>query len=198
MINKGQQGDPLEMIRFAHTIHPLWGGVMARYLTARAAAYAVDEFIKADLLTTLKILADLKHAFKMNLDMDLTVHKCKVLLPGISQAEAHAAIRLVIESHPHLSTLNCMISGDALAQQPVGDRTMVISDIVKTDGLVCVGVPIGTPTFVQQLAASKTLTLIEDLRQLRIMSDPLIHYHLVRFYGITRPSYMCQTLPRAV
>ena len=37
-------------------IHPLWGGVMARNLTARAAAYADDGFIKADLLTTLKIL----------------------------------------------------------------------------------------------------------------------------------------------
>jgi hypothetical protein len=68
-----------------------------------------------------------------------------------------------------------MVSDDAL-----------ISDIVKTDGLVCIGVPIGNLDFVQQWAASKTLALIEDLLQLRIMSDRLIHYHLVRFCGITR------------
>ena len=73
-----------------------------------------------------------------------------------------------------------------LTQPPVGDRPLVISDIVKTDGLVCVGAPIGTPDFVQQWAASKTLALIEDLLQLRIMSDRLIHYHLVRFCDITR------------
>ena len=80
-----------------------------------------------------------------------------------------------------------MVSDDAL-----------ISDIVKTDGLVCIGVPIGNLDFVQQWAASKTLALIEDLLQLRIMSDRLIHYHLVRFCGITRPSYMRCTLPPAV
>ena len=107
--------------------------------------YAKDGFIKADLLTTLKILADLKHAFKMDLDMDLTLHNFEVLLPGISQAEAHAAIRLVIESHPHLSNLSCMVSDDDLAQQTVGDRPMVISDMVKTDGLVWVGISIVTP-----------------------------------------------------
>ena len=27
------------------------------------------------------------------------------------------------------------------------------------------------------------------------MSDPLIHYHLVRFCGLIRPGYMCRTLP---
>jgi hypothetical protein len=70
----------------------------------------------------------------------------------------------------------------------VGDHPLVLSDIVKTDGLACVGVPIGTPDFVQQWAASKTLALIEDLRQLRIMPDPLIYCHLLRFCGITRPS----------
>jgi hypothetical protein len=40
----GQQGDPLEMIRFCTTIH-LWGRVMSRYQRARALAFADDGYI---------------------------------------------------------------------------------------------------------------------------------------------------------
>ena len=72
---------------------------------------------------------------------------------------------------------------------------MTVEDIVKVDGLVCVGVPIGTPTFVEDWASANIKDLIMDLRKLRVMSDPLIHYHLVRFCGLTRPGYMCRTLP---
>ena len=72
---------------------------------------------------------------------------------------------------------------------------MTVEDVVKVDGLVCVGVPIGTPTFVEDWASANIKDLITDLRKLRVMSDPLIHYHLVRFCGLTRPGYMCRTLP---
>jgi len=34
----GQQGDPLEMMRFCATIHPIWARVMARYDRGRALA----------------------------------------------------------------------------------------------------------------------------------------------------------------
>ena len=44
-------------------------------------------------------------------------------------------------------------------------------------------------------ASANIKDLITDLRKLRLMSDPLIHYHLVRFCGLTRPGYMCRTLP---
>ena len=56
--------------------------------------------------------------------MELTLHKCKVLIPGLSQDEAN------------------------------------IADVVQIDGL-----------------------------------DPLIHYHLVRFCGLTRPGYICRSWP---
>ena len=71
----GQQGDPLEMYRFSHTIHPLWGRVMARFPDARAVAYADDGFVKDRLLSVLRILAELKFAFKQDLGMELTLHK---------------------------------------------------------------------------------------------------------------------------
>ena len=40
----GQQGDPLEMIRFCAAIHPVWGRVMSRYQHARALAFADDGY----------------------------------------------------------------------------------------------------------------------------------------------------------
>ena len=70
-----------------------------------------------------------------DLGMELTLHKCKVLIPGLSQNEADHAIRSVISSHPELSSLSDMVSDDALARIMVGDRAMTFADVVKIDGL---------------------------------------------------------------
>ena len=70
-----------------------------------------------------------------DLGMELTLHKCKVLIPGLSQDEANHAIRSAISSHPELSSLSDMVSDDALARIMVGDRAMTFADVVKIDGL---------------------------------------------------------------
>ena len=194
-IQGGQQGDPLEMLNFCHLTHPLPGGILAQYPSARAAAYADDGFMYDKLLTVLRLLAALEHAFKEDLEMELTLHKGKVLIPGLSQEEANAAIRSVISSHDELSPLRDMVSDEALARHLVDDRPMIIQDVVQVDRLTCVGVPIGTSAFVHDWAEEKIRELIKDLQQLRPMSDPLIHCHLVRFCGLTRPGYICRTLP---
>ena len=183
------------MLNFCHLTHPLWGGIMGQYPSARAAAYADDGFIHDTLITVLRILAALKHAFKEDLEMELTLPTCKVLIPGLSQEDDHDAIRSVVSSHDELSSLRDMISEEALACHLVGDRHMTIQDVVKVDGLTCVGVPIGTSDFMVSWAEARLRDQIKDLQQLRLMSDPLIHYHLVRFCGIARPGYMCRTLP---
>ena len=113
------------------------------------------------LLTAWRILSALKHAFQVDLGMELIFLKCKVLISAII----------------------------------LGDRAMTIADVVKIDGFICVGVPIGTPAFVEAWASAKNRELIKDLQKLKLMSNPLIHYHLVRFCGLTRPGYMCRTLP---
>ena len=41
----GQQGAPDEMQNFCMTVHPIWGRVLQRHSTARAAAYANDAYI---------------------------------------------------------------------------------------------------------------------------------------------------------
>ena len=104
-----QQGDSAAMLNFSHVTHPLWGGIMGQYPSARAAAYADDGFVRDTLLTVLRILAALKHAFKEDLGMELTLPKCKVLIPGLSQEDANDAIRSVISSHAELSSLQDMV-----------------------------------------------------------------------------------------
>ena len=47
----------------------------------RAAACTDDGFMHDDLLTVLRMLSALKRAFKVDLGMELTLHKCKVLIP---------------------------------------------------------------------------------------------------------------------
>ena len=59
--------------------------------------------------------------------MELTLHKCKVLIPGLSQDAANHAIRSVISAHPDLNSLSDMVSDDALACIMVGDRAMTIA-----------------------------------------------------------------------
>jgi len=60
----GQQGDPLEMMRFSATIHPVWARVMARHPRARALAFADDGFVRLSVVECLHILAEFKSAFK--------------------------------------------------------------------------------------------------------------------------------------
>ena len=48
----GQQGDPLEMLRFCLTIHPFWGRVMTRHPAARAVAFADDGLVYDTFLST--------------------------------------------------------------------------------------------------------------------------------------------------
>ena len=81
--------------------------------------------------------------------MELTLHKCKVLIPGLSQDAANHAIRSVISAHPELSSLSDMVSDDALARIIVGDRAMSIADVMKIDGFICVGVPCDWHTLIR-------------------------------------------------
>ena len=152
------------------------------------------------LLTVLRILAALKHAFKEDLGMELTLPKCKVLIPGLSQEDANDAIRSVISSHAELSSLHDMVSDEALAR-----HFMTIQDVVKVDGLTCVGVPIGTPAFMRDWAGVKLRDQIQDLQKhtwtsstlsaLRAVHQLLLQdYHCVEVDPLAqRPAALLQT-----
>jgi hypothetical protein len=53
--------------------------------------YADDGYIKAKLSVTLEVLSDVKHVLKEDADLDLNFDKIKILVKGISAADAHAA-----------------------------------------------------------------------------------------------------------
>ncbi len=54
-------------------------------------------------------------------------------------------------------------------------------DIISVPGLECVGVPIGTPEFVNAFVRSKAHAIEQDVQKLRIVQDPKIHYDLLPF-----------------
>jgi hypothetical protein len=105
----GEQGDPLEMIVFCLTVHHLWTlwGLAKHNQVACAVAYADDGYIKAKLSVALEVLSDIKQVLKEVDGLSLN-DKTKILVKGISAADAHAAThRLLIAdlSLVHLSPL---------------------------------------------------------------------------------------------
>ncbi len=55
-----------------------------------SVAYADDGYIKAKLSVALEVLSDIKHVLREDAGLDLN-DKTKILLKGISAAEAHTA-----------------------------------------------------------------------------------------------------------
>jgi len=98
--SRGQQGDPLEMMRFCATIHPVWARVMARHPRARALAFADDGFVRSSVVECLHILAELKSTFKDDAKLDICLPKCKLYIKSLTLAEAlppHRGLLLGLE-----------------------------------------------------------------------------------------------------
>ena len=184
----GQQGDPLEMLRFCLTIHPIWGRVMARSPQARAVAFADDGFVYDSLTSTLHIWVQLSHAFKNDADLAMQLEKCKLYVQGnLTREEARAKVLQIIDGDDALSSLRSLI---AEVDGP--------NDVIQVDGIKCVGIPIGSPDFVQQFVAKKTSEIIHDVEKVQVVTDPLIHFHLLRFCQNTRLAYLNRSVPPEV
>ena len=97
----GQQSDPLEMMRFCATIHPVWAWVMARHQRARALAFADDGFVRASVVECLHILAELQTAFKDDAKLDICLPKCKLYIKGLTFSTlAEAGVHKAAEADP--------------------------------------------------------------------------------------------------
>ena len=66
--------------------------------------------------------------------------------------------------------------------------------IINVTGLKCVGVPIGTPEFVDAFVRSKIDDIQQDVQKLRIIQDPKIHYDLLRFCQHTRIAFLARNV----
>jgi hypothetical protein len=170
----GQQGDPLEMIVFCLSIHHIWGLTLAKHnQDACAVAYADDGYIKANLSVALEVLSDINLVLKEDAGLDLN-DKTKILVKGISAAEAHAAAQRLLAADPSLARIGPLLSSKAFV----------------VDGDIGLGVPIGTDAFVQHLVKAKCQEIMEDVDKLDNLQDWFIHYQLLLFCQATRLQYL--------
>jgi hypothetical protein len=169
-----QQGDPLEMIAFCLSIHYLWGRTLAKHSQdACAVAYADDGYIKAKLSVAFEVLLDIKHVLREDAGLDLN-DKTKILVKGISAAEAHTAAQRLITADPSLAHLGPLLAPSAFVD----------------DGYIGLGVPIGTDAFVQHFVKKKCQEIMDDVDKLDNIQDGFIHYQPVRFWQATRLQYL--------
>jgi len=68
-------------------------------------------------------------------------------------------------------------------------------DIINVAGMTCVGVPMGTPEFVNAFVRSKAHDIVQDVHKLRSVPDPKIHYDLLRFCQHTRLAFLARNVP---
>jgi hypothetical protein len=132
----GQQGDPLEMIVFCLSVHHLWGrNLNKNHQDACAVAYANDGYIKAKLSVALELLLDIKHVLKEDAVLDLNFDKTKILVKGISAADAHAAAQHMINADLSLAHLSPLLSPCLLWLTATLDLVFPLDDAFILHGL---------------------------------------------------------------
>ena len=176
----GQQGDPLEMMLFCMTVHAIWGRTLHRHSTARAAAYADDAYIYDTLHSALKVFVDIRQRLAEDADLHMNLSKCQIYIPGVSLERAHELVRLKINQDPTLACLSDVLDPSA--------------NVITVTGMRCVGVPIGTPDFVNAYVRAKAVEIGNDVQKLSIITDPKIHYDLLRFCQHTRMGFLSRNL----
>jgi hypothetical protein len=97
--------------RVCLSAHHLWGRTLNTHnQDACAVAYADDGCIKAKLSIALEVLSDIKHVLKEDAGLALNFDKTKILVKGISAADAHAAAQRMLNADPSLAHLRPLLS----------------------------------------------------------------------------------------
>jgi hypothetical protein len=68
----------------------------------------------------------------------------------------------------------------------------------QVDGFKYVGVPIGSPDFVQHFVETKTGEIIRDVEKVQVVTDSLFHFHLLRLCQNTHLAYLNLSVPPEV
>jgi hypothetical protein len=173
----GQQGDGLEMVRYSLSQHNIVGRVLDRHRDARAAGFADDLTLYAKLETALKVLVELRQRLGEDAKLRFNMDKVKIYIPGVTRERARELVLHHIDRDNSLESLRALYDRDVASPE---------LDIITVTGLKCVGVPIGTPAFVNAFVRSKAHAIEQDVQKLRIVKDSKIHYDLLRFCEHTR------------
>jgi hypothetical protein len=84
-------------------------------------------------------------------------------------SDARALVRTTIDHDPRLCDIVDMLQ---VQQDPS-------KNVIQVDGITCVWVPIGSTEFITAFVKAKTSAMVDDMRKLRVLSDPLTHTRLV-------------------
>ena len=107
----------------------------------------------------------------------ITIYK-----PGIPEERAHQLIRECILTNA---------SGTLGAILPMLAPNI---EVIQVHDLCVVGTPVGTSDQVREYVRNKCGTICKDVETMRICSDPLIRYHLLKFCMNTRLSFLSRNV----
>ena len=113
--------------------------------------------------------------------MSFNLPKTKILVKDMLPADAHHIARNIITTDCSLHTLRTLI-----------DRP----DVFVADGILTVGVPLGTDAFVSAYVAATCKEISTDIDKLDPLTDGFVHYQLVRFCQATRLQYLNVHIPK--
>jgi len=112
------------------------------------------------------------------LDPDVTKFNCYVPGNRLDDDQARALFKDTLASQQSFSDLAAMDVG------------------VSTKGLRVAGVPIGDDACVTKFVAKKVEAVILDVGKIdHVLTDGMIHYHMMRFCQNTRPAFLARTTP---
>jgi hypothetical protein len=160
--------------------------VLDRHWRARGIAFADDSYIHGALKSALQVLVNIRQRIWEDAKLRFNMSKVKIYIPGVSRERARELILQHIASDPSFESLRELYDLDT-ADPDLG--------IIHVTGLKCVGVPIGTPEFVDAFVRSKADDIQQDVQKLRIIQDPKIHYDLLRFCQHSRIVFLARNVP---
>ena len=63
-------------------------------------------------------------------------------------------------------------------------------NVIQVDRIMFVGMPIDLPVFVKVFVRNKTSAMVDNVRKLRVLSNPITHTRLIKFCHTTWLSYL--------
>jgi hypothetical protein len=135
---------------------------------------------------------------KEDADLALSFDKTKILVKGISAADAHQMRNSLPESsehrNPSTESSKTIISSARVPHRtslPRAPQSPALSRVLCSWRLhISLGVPICTDAFIQHFVKDKCQVVMEDVEKLDNIQDGFIHYQLIRFCQATRLQYL--------
>ncbi len=111
---------------------------------------------------------------KADAGLELNVSKTSILPKGVTAQAAFEMARTIMQATPTLTYFT----------------NEVLLDSFCPEGLIAIGVSIGTDAFVRSFMTKTCRDIIDDVEKLDAIQDGFIHYQLLRFCQTTRLQYI--------